>query len=401
MRSEGLDLTISSPELSEADLLTAYIEHRDSTRAQVPSPLAKVPPPLSPIPHRSAVSILRQTGEEKRKSSLENEPNQQVFPTDLIAAIGLPSEYWLRHQSLPNIQEIGEEESAGSPTHSKTTARMSFRKPNSSEVAELSKGRGSFKRQKSVDKSSPPKLPPDHAQSPPASASSPSGSQQPAAAGPQMVRKGSAEERRRRYSSQGNSSSNSYGSASALPISARRYRKRMPLQSGSKTGTDKSKGSTTTAAGTKQSSTESENSANSYKTAKSFYIQISEEADETAAATTATPVPPLSGDASTSRKEKISLIDVKKSSQSTSSSYSSARENLNSSRPSISAADVPAAAVSGSSSRNTTATTAAASAAPVLQQPETSIAQPVEEEAKNKKEKKRRRSEAESNCIGS
>lgn len=385
MRSDGVDLTISSPELSEADLLTAYIEHRDSNRQQVPSPLSKTAPPVSPVPHRSVPAIVTRPSnqEEKRKASLVEESGTQPtsFPTDLINAIGLPSEYWLRHQSLPNIQELGEEEStAGSPTHNKTSARMSFRKApaNAVEVLDLKRSRGSIKRQKSVDNdSSPPKSLPSNA---------PPGSQQqlPPAL---IVRKGSAEERRRRYSSQGNSSSNSTGgSVSTLPPAARRmHRKRLPLQSSSRTP---SVSSASKVPG-KQSSTESEASATSYKTAKSFYIQISEEEDDE------------NEGKGKLRVEKVPLADMQKSSQSTSSSiasYSSAKDML-SSRASISS-PVPPVVVSNSTEPQKTSISDA-----TQPQTETVNSQPLDEEKKDTADKKRetngRTRREDSKCIGS
>lgn len=453
MRSEGLDLTISSPELSEADLLTAYIEHRDSTRTPAASPLSKIPPPPSPVAPRSvqlipSSSTIARTPEEKRKASLieGSDPtgNQQaVFPTDLINAIGLPSEYWLRHQSLPNIQEIGEEEAAGSPTHAKTSARMSFRKP------------GSFKRQRSVDRTSPPREPDPvpAAPAPTASTSAQSSSSVPPA--PQksasqsspsssMHRKGSAEERRRRYSAQGNSSSNSFGSAPSLqpavqPISARRYRKRMQQQqqaAGAAGGRITSRGSS---GGLKQSSTESEASANSYKTAKSFYIQISEEEDNindqpvpgtTGAAPTVTidPASPSAvstGMSSTRKKQFLSELQ-QKSSQSNSSSvasYTSAKETLSSSRPSITAT------IAANAEPVAAASTSTATTIPLFIVPESgstsipphpssvlmpsaattsSIAHTMipDDDRNNKRERRRRRRASEqtgenSSCIGS
>ena len=330
MRQDGVDLTISSPELSEADLLTAYIEHRDQNSPR--SPTTRNAPPLSPLVRSKGVTGSGTSGscqqrvagkmtsssrsiEESQRESFSDEVPQSIFPTDLIAAIGLPSEYWLRHQSLPNIQEIGEEGSAsGSPT-----ARISFRRHQTAESecpSSTLEKRTSIKRQKAQE-GTPPKEGvefPDqghhkllHSQS-------------------LLTRKGSAEEKRRLYSTGGdNSSSNSIGSVSTLPPTTRRYRKRVqqppriPIP-----------GSSRSPQHSKPSSTESESS---YVTARSFYIQISEE-DETS------PIGQPTEDVESNRaifeepssptsRSKPTLVDLQKSSQSTSSSfgsYSSAKD---------------------------------------------------------------------------
>lgn len=423
MRQEGLDLTISSPELSEADLLSAYIEHRDnSMRGTAGSSWSStlVVPPLSPLKskafpltssqgdrssfesHDATAATSASTSNTSnsnvsntlsktssplgtRKASLGSEDvHAPLYPADLINAIGLPSEYWLRHQSLPNIQEICEDVSSTasgpvpsptgrsikrSPTASKATS------PTTSEVS-----RGSIRRQIAQDKSSPPKESFDDARN--LSHHSTSQSQ--------------VYDKRRRYSANTNNSGgsgNSLGSQSSGTLAAtvvstspdaasttlpsntlvaissaatsssspvsRRYRKR----ASNKPGSSKSLHSLTS----KQSSTESEGS---FVTAKSYYIQISEE-DESQQQQQQQPPPPLAScggggasgcsshhpssskcdlchqqvsslpsltDESTDRtltsvlsekSSKPSLMDLKKSSHSTSSSvasYSSAKD---------------------------------------------------------------------------
>lgn len=417
MRQEGLDLTISSPELSEADLLSAYIEQRDSSLRAAGSTWSTslLVPPLSP--HKSkapplaaaaapceqssfdsqdtmtgatgastthAASSSATSGMSKapsplgpRKASLGSEDvHAPLYPADLINAIGLPSEYWLRHQSLPNIQEICEDVSstASGPVPS-PTGRSSFKRspsaskatsPTTSEVS-----RGSIRRQIAQDKSSPPKEAFDEATN----------------VSRVSLSEAQVHEKRRRYSvntnnsggsgnSLGSHSSNTVASsalatsppvapssvftavAAAVPSSSasscapvsRRYRKK----GCSKPGSSKSLHSLTS----KQSSSESEGS---FVTAKSYYIQISEEDENqhqqqqhrqhVSGACTSHPssskcdlchqqvssLPSLTGDRSprtvasiiTEKSSKPSLIDLKKSSHSTSSSvasYSSAKD---------------------------------------------------------------------------
>ena len=303
---EGADLTISSPELSEADLLTAYIEHRENMTNRSPtSPTSKNASFLSQIPsHKPLTPVL----EETRHQSIGDDANTPVFPIDLITAIGLPHEYWLRHQSLPNIQEIGDE---GSSISSSPTAvanrspgfRYSLRRRNSDKS--LQDRKLSIKRQKAEDKSSPPK----------------DGHGTP----DELKRRDSAEEKRKKFSGTVESSgSTSVGStsSSAKRHSKKEFQAQHSLPTSSSTS-DQTKGETATITSPsrclKQSSTDSE--SGSYVTARSCVIQISTESANGGG---------VDGDeASSSNRNTISLAEFKKSSQSTSSSvasYASARD---------------------------------------------------------------------------
>ena len=285
MRMEGVDLTISSPELSEADLLTAYIEHRDTISNRSPtSPTSKNSSFLSQLPsHKPLTPVL----EETRHQSIGEDANSPVFPIDLITAIGLPHEYWLRHQSLPNIQEIMEEETS-SPTNRSPGFRYSLRRRNSDKSSQDRKL--SIKRQSAEDKSSPPKDVPGVPE--------------------ELKRRDSAEEKRKKFSAMADSSgSNSVGSTSS---SAKKHKRKLQAQ-----GPVPAKEKETIASparSLKQSSTDSD--SGSYVTARSCVIQISAE--------------DANGDeSSVSNRNTISLAEFKKSSQSTSSSvasYASARD---------------------------------------------------------------------------
>lgn len=263
MRQEGNDLTISSPELSEADLLSAYIEHNRGNRS--PSvPLGKnAPAPLLDKGHLKTFAPDRDHqhhSDDSRRQSFDQDINQSLFPTDLIAAIGLPSEYWLRHQSLPNIQEIGEEGSTSSPT-GKTIPRLrvSLRRQNSDKASDRNKL--AMTRQEAQDKSSPTKDVPPLPSPPPA-------------VRPEVTHvKGTACEKRRKYSNTtGSSGSTSLGSGATVPMvppSQRKYKKRTPGHP------PRPPASTSGIKVPKQSSTESE--SGSYAVAPSFYIQMSED----------------------------------------------------------------------------------------------------------------------------
>ena len=317
MRSEGPDLTISSPELSEADLLAAYIEHRDCNKS-----------PTSPSARSSTVKfpeIPKASGSPGHKAHLEETKHESIeehqatvptiFPTDLIAAIGLPSEYWLRHQSLPNIQEIGEESSVSNSPTGRTTPRTSFRysvrrqnSDRSSKERQLS-----IRRQQAEDKTSPPKETSESA----------------------LVRKESdANEKRKKFSGSDSRHGSSGASASVtstatiggptVPPTQRRYRKRT---AGKPSSITSSTGSAShLKSSLKQSSTESD--SGSYVTARSCVIQISQEDDDSNNNVNHEETRP-SGPVESSRSTGFNLAEFKKSSHSTSSSvasYSSARD---------------------------------------------------------------------------
>lgn len=306
MRQDGVDLTISSPELSEADLLTAYIEHRDTMSNRSPtSPTSKNSSFLSQLPsHKPMAPVL----EETRHQSIGDETNSPVFPVDLITAIGLPHEYWLRHQSLPNIQEIGEEES--SPTNRSPGFRYSLRRRNSDKTSQERKL--SIKRQKAEDKSSPPK------------------DSVPGSPCEELKRRDSADEKRKKFSGMMESSgSTSHGSTSSSTAAAKKHKKKIQAQQQKQLPTMDTKGGgaiTSPSKSIKQSSTDSENSG-SYVTARSCVIQISADDPPSTSSTSANGT----GDAGdgVGARNTISLAEFKKSSQSTSSSvasYASARD---------------------------------------------------------------------------
>lgn len=120
------DLTLSSPELSEADLISAYSLRGRNDPSRRASTL--VPPVVDrailvdtskPITSQTLVKqlpspVVVHPSTSQRRTSCDQV--NEAYSPDVMSFTGSASEFWLRHQSLPNIQEIVEESPHQSPT---------------------------------------------------------------------------------------------------------------------------------------------------------------------------------------------------------------------------------------------------------------------------------------------
>lgn len=120
-RVSPLDLTLSSPELSQADLLNQY---RDEGRAGAEAVPRRSSAHVTPIRETATVidtskavvspamiKIVSPVVLVDPRSGIRRTSCNDVNPTKVETSVDdlEQGQVWLRHQSLPNIQEIGEE----------------------------------------------------------------------------------------------------------------------------------------------------------------------------------------------------------------------------------------------------------------------------------------------------
>ncbi|XP_074594690.1 uncharacterized protein LOC141850059 isoform X2 [Brevipalpus obovatus] len=151
------DLTLSSPELSEADLISAYSlrgrndpSRRASTLVPPVTDKAILVDTSKPLTSQTLVKqlptpVVIHPSTSQRRTSYD-QVNESYSPDVMIPA-SCSSEFWLRHQSLPNIQEIVEESPHQSPTSTEGGAdfgllRMGSRKSRNFDAIKSDNSKG-------------------------------------------------------------------------------------------------------------------------------------------------------------------------------------------------------------------------------------------------------------------
>lgn len=149
------DLTLSSPELSETDLINAFasknrkiVSRRASALASPTLESATIDDTTRPVLNQAFIHQIPSSSHQSAHRRTSYDQMNEVYSE--TSTVSSQSDFWLRHQSLPNIQEIVEESPHQSPTSTEGGADFSLfrigsrknRPPTATDAASGSKGGG-------------------------------------------------------------------------------------------------------------------------------------------------------------------------------------------------------------------------------------------------------------------